>query len=88
MTRMTRAHFKLIATSLRLSAANDLTVKTMAETLAATNPRFDRQKFITAATYAEPVPTPAPTGEKAKVLEGFKASPAHRKYVALYSRAA
>lgn len=87
MTRMTRAHFKLIATSLRLSAANDLTVKTMAETLAATNPRFDRQKFITAATY-EPAQTPAPTGEKARVLEGFKASPAHRRYVALYSRAA
>ena len=47
---MTRKDFELIAASLRNSSASPETVQAMADTLATTNPRLDRARFIKAAS--------------------------------------
>jgi|TARA_Y100000310_G_scaffold345164_1_gene462315 hypothetical protein len=53
---LTKKHFIAIATILRRGEANSYMVDAMADMLAAENPRFDKQKFITAVA----LPTPAP----------------------------
>lgn len=46
---MTRKHFELIAKALKESGANMLTIQALANALGETNPRFNRQRFITAS---------------------------------------
>jgi len=46
---MTRKHFQIIADALFQANATIDQVKVMADNLAQTNPRFDRDKFILAA---------------------------------------
>lgn len=47
---MTRKHFEAIAHTLNANAAPLALVEDMADTLAETNPRFDRARFIEAST--------------------------------------
>ena len=45
---MTRKHFKLIADALKVANADLAVCVAMADALASTNGRFDRQRFLTA----------------------------------------
>jgi hypothetical protein len=45
---MTRRHFQLIADALRESAAPEHVARAMADALATTNPRFNRERFLAA----------------------------------------
>lgn len=47
---MTTKHFQALADALRDSRANPETVRAVAAVCAANNPRFNRQRFIAAAT--------------------------------------
>lgn len=89
---MTRKDFELIASTLKASAANELVVKAFANTLAHTNPRFNRDRFIEAATYVEDTQTVtivAPTGQKADVVTKYEGSfKSNGKTVHVYKAAA
>lgn len=84
---MTRKDFRLIADALKNARATDRVVAEMASSLATTNPRFDRSRFIDAATYVEPTPAPAKS-KRITPASVFSTSPYHAGVIALYSKAA
>jgi hypothetical protein len=57
---MTRKDFEMIAAVLSANDASAAMVHAMADALATTNSRFDRARFITAASPANLIPWPVP----------------------------
>lgn len=51
---MTRKHFEAIAFALKINDASRDLISDMASTLAQTNPRFDKARFIEASTSDNP----------------------------------
>jgi len=50
MSHLTKKNFEAIAATLRHHKANNVLIADMANVLERTNPSFDRQRFINAAT--------------------------------------